>query len=72
MPDGQWHEDPDHVNLYFTCTATVPKEEVMTTKVGEQEVRIGGGQILLGILVQLRGHVLHPDHVGNLVDVTWG
>lgn len=40
-PDGQWCEDPDHVNLYFTCTATVPKEEVMTTKVGEQEVRIG-------------------------------
>lgn len=39
--DGEWHEDPDHVNLYFTCTATVPKEEVMTTKVGEQEVRIG-------------------------------
>ena len=40
-PDGEWYEDPDHVNLYFTCTATVPKEEVMTTKVGEQEVRIG-------------------------------
>lgn len=40
-PDGQWYEDPDHVNLYFTCTATVPQEEVMTTKVGEQEVRIG-------------------------------
>lgn len=40
-PDGKWYEDPDHVNLYFTCTATVPKEEVMTTKVGEQEVRIG-------------------------------
>lgn len=40
-PDGNWYEDPDHVNLYFTCTATVPKEEVMTTKVGEQEVRIG-------------------------------
>ena len=40
-PDGEWYEDPDHVNLYFTCTATVPREEVMTTKVGEQEVRIG-------------------------------
>ena len=40
-PDGQWYEDPDHVNLYFTCTATVPQAEVMTTKVGEQEVRIG-------------------------------
>ncbi len=39
--DGEWYEDPDHVNLYFTCTATVPQEEVMTTKVGEQEVRIG-------------------------------
>ena len=40
-PDGEWYEDPDHVNLYFTCTATIPQEEVMTTKVGEQEVRIG-------------------------------
>ena len=40
-PDGEWYEDPDHVNLYFTCTATVPQEEVMTTKVGEQEGRIG-------------------------------
>ncbi len=25
-----------------------------------------GGKVFLGILVQLRGHVLHPDHVGNL------
>ncbi len=39
--DGQWHEDPDHVNLYFTCTASVPKQEVMTNKIGEQEVRVG-------------------------------
>ncbi len=40
-PDGEWHEDPDHVSLYFTCTASVPQEEVMTTKIGEQEVRVG-------------------------------
>ncbi|MCI8690546.1 MAG: DUF4330 domain-containing protein [Oscillibacter sp.] len=40
-PDGQWYEDPDHINLYFTCTATVNRENVMTTKIGEQEVRVG-------------------------------
>ena len=40
-PDGQWHEDPDHVNLYFTCSASVPQQEVMTNKIGEQEVRVG-------------------------------
>ena len=39
--DGQWVEDPDHVDLYFTVTASVPSGEVLTTKVGEQEVRIG-------------------------------
>ena len=33
-PDGEWHEDPDHVNLYFTCTATVPREAVGTKVTG--------------------------------------
>lgn len=40
-PDGEWHEDPDHVNLYFTCTANVIRDHALTTKIGEQEVRIG-------------------------------
>lgn len=40
-PDGEWYEDPDHVNLYFTCTANVVRDHALTTKIGEQEVRIG-------------------------------
>ena len=40
-PDGEWYEDPDHVNLYFTCTANVIRDHALTPKIGEQEVRIG-------------------------------
>ena len=64
-PDGQWYEDPDHVNLYFTCTATVPKEEVMTTKVGEQEVRIGKTDYIM------KSETVEFQN-GTVVDVTWG
>ena len=63
--DGQWHEDPDHVNLYFTCTATVPKEEVMTTKVGEQEVRIGKTDYIM------KSETVEFQN-GTVIDVTWG
>lgn len=38
---GEWVEDPNHVCLLFTAHTTTPTAEVMTTKVGEQEVRIG-------------------------------
>lgn len=64
-PDGQWYEDPDHVNLYFTCTATVPKEEVMTTKVGEQEVRIGKTDYIM------KSETVEFQN-GTVVDVQWG
>ena len=64
-PDGQWHEDPDHVNLYFTCTATVPKEEVMTTKVGEQEVRIGKTDYIM------KSETVEFQN-GTVIDVDWG
>ena len=40
-PDGEWIEDPDHVTLLFTATTETAAGEVMTTKVGDQEVRIG-------------------------------
>ena len=64
-PDGQWYEDPDHVNLYFTCTATVPKEEVMTTKVGEQEVRIGKTDYIM------KSETVEFQN-GTVIDVDWG
>ena len=64
-PDGEWHEDPDHVNLYFTCTATVPREEVMTTKVGEQEVRIGKTDYIM------KSETVEFQN-GTVIDVEWG
>ena len=63
-PDGEWYEDPDHVNLYFTCTATVPKEEVMTTKVGEQEVRIGKTDYIM------KSETVEFQN-GTVIDVQW-
>lgn len=40
-PDGQWSEDPDHVNLVFTVVNHTTVTDVLMSKVGEQEVRIG-------------------------------
>lgn len=64
-PDGQWVEDPDHVNLYLTCKANVPDEGVITTKIGEQEVRLGK-----------RDYILKSEYIefqnATVVDVTWG
>lgn len=39
--DGSWEADPAHVDLLFTVETETPKTAVMTTKVGEQEIRIG-------------------------------
>ena len=63
-PAGQWYQAPDHVNLYFTCTATVPKENVMTTKVGEQEVRIGKTDYIM------KSETVEFQN-GTVVDVQW-
>ncbi len=63
-PDGQWVEDPDHVTLYFTATTETPTTEVMTTKVGEQEVRIGKKDyILKSEYIEING--------GTIIDVKW-
>lgn len=45
--DGDWVEDPDHVNLIFNVECNVADSEVMTTKVGEQEVRVGKTDYIL-------------------------
>lgn len=63
-PDGKWCEDPDHVNLYFTCSASVPKEDVMTTKIGEQEVRIGKTDYIM------KSETVEFQN-GTVIDVTW-
>ena len=63
-PDGQWVEDPDHVTLLFTATTETAAGEVMTTKVGDQEVRIGKTDyILKSEYIEFSG--------GTIVDVQW-
>ena len=62
--DGQWLEDPDHVNLYFTVETQVDAKEVMTNAVGTQEVRIGKSHILKTEYLEF------PTTV--IVDAKWG
>lgn len=63
-PDGEWIEDPDHVTLLFTATTETAAGEVMTTKVGDQEVRIGKTDyILKSEYIEFSG--------GTIVDVQW-
>jgi len=45
--NGEWVEDPNHVTLYFDVECNVPAGSVMTTKVGEQEVRVGKTDYIL-------------------------
>lgn len=63
-PDGQWVEDPEHVTLFFTATTETPAGEVMTTKVGDQEVRIGKTDYILK-----SEYIEFSD--GTIVDVQW-
>lgn len=44
---GNWVEDPAHITLLFKVTTQTPTAEVMTTKVGDQEVRIGKTDYIL-------------------------
>ena len=64
-PDGKWSEDPYHTTLIFTVTTQTPTEEVMTTKVGEQEVRIGKTDYILK-----SEYIEFSD--ATIVDVRWG
>lgn len=64
LDNGTWVEDPDHVTLLFTATTTTPTTAVMTTKVGDQEVRIGKTDyILKSEYIEFQG--------GTIVDVIW-
>ncbi|MBE6963409.1 MAG: DUF4330 domain-containing protein [Ruminococcaceae bacterium] len=62
--DGQWVEDPDHVNLYFTIVTETEVEEVQSNKVGTQEVRIGKPHILKTEQIEFSNTVI--------VDAKWG
>ena len=63
-PDGTWVEDPEHVTLLFTASIDVPAAEVQTTKVGDQEVRIGKTDyILKSEYIEFSG--------GTIIDVQW-
>ena len=56
--NGNWVTDPDHVTLIFTVTTTTPTAEVMTTKVGDQEVRIGKSHIVKTQHFELSGGII--------------
>lgn len=62
---GNWVEDPTHTTLLFTAVTETPTADVMTTKVGDQEVRIGKTDyILKSEYIEIKD--------GVIVDVTWG
>ena len=63
--NGEWVEDQDHVTLLFTVHTATPTAEVMTTKVGEQEVRIGKTDYIL------KSEYIEFANV-TIVDVKWG
>ena len=61
---GNWVEDPTHTTLLFTAVTETPTAEVMTTKVGDQEVRIGKTDyILKSEFIEIKD--------GVIVDVQW-
>lgn len=63
--NGNWVEDPYHKNLYFTASINVPDAAVQTTKVGDQEVRVGKTDYVL------KSEYIEFSEV-TIVDVTWG
>lgn len=63
--NGDWVEDPYHVNLYFTASIDVPDAAVQTTKVGDQEVRVGKTDYVL------KSEYIEFSNV-TIVDVQWG
>lgn len=63
--NGEWVEDPYHVNLYFTATTETTDSEVKLFKVGEQELHIGKS-----------GYILKSEYLefneGTIVDIRVG
>lgn len=63
--NGNWVEDPYHLNLYFTASIDVPDAAVQTTKVGDQEVRVGKTDYVL------KSEYIEFSNI-TIVDVQWG
>lgn len=63
--NGEWILDEAHTTLLFTAETETPTAEVMTTKVGDQEVRIGKTDYILK-----SEFIEFAD--GTIVDVRWG
>lgn len=63
-PDGQWVEDPYHVNLIFTAETEVAAGSIMLSKVGEQEIRVGKEHIIKSEFVEVMDTII--------IDVQWG
>ena len=62
---GNWVEDPSHVTLLFEVETETPAAEVMTTKVGDQEIRIGKSSYIL------KSEYIEFSNC-TIVDVVWG
>ena len=62
--NGQWVEDPEHVNLVFTLEGTVANNAVLTSDVGGQEVRIGKSDYIV------KSEYLEFA-MGTVIDATW-
>ena len=62
--DPYLNVDPGTMNPLFTVTTTTPTAEVMTTKVGDQEVRIGKTDYILK-----SEYIEFSD--GTITNVTW-
>lgn len=63
--NGDWILDETHTTLLFTAVTETPTADVMTTKVGDQEVRIGKTDYILK-----SEYMEFAD--GTIVDVQWG
>lgn len=62
--NGEWIEDPDHIDLYFTVDAKVPDKAVQNTEIAKQEIRVGKTNYILK-----SQYIEFAD--GEIVDVTW-
>ena len=62
--EGNWVEDPYHINLILTAETAVTGGNIMLTKVGEQEVRVGKEHIIKSEYVEIAGT--------TIIDVQWG
>ncbi len=63
--NGDWVLDETHTTLLFTAETETPTAAVMTTKVGDQEVRIGKTDYIL------KSEFIEFAN-GTIVDVRWG